>query len=111
MILKKGSNLEIKFCRFTCFPGEFEGDEKSKEDEDDEEDDDPWENKTREITFGSAARPEGAELESTSNLSPIKLSPSKAAAIVDASSPSSFDHVACRLATKFCYVMFTLAVV
>ena len=94
------------FCRFTSFPGDFEGDdEKCKEDEDDEEDDDPWENKTREITFGSAARPEGSELESTSNLSPIKMSPGKAAAIVDASSPSSFDHVTCRFALKMFLLM------
>ena len=88
--------------RFTCFPGDFDGDEKSKDEEDD--DDDPWEDKTCEITFGSKKRldEEGSSgFESASNLSPIKHSPNKTggtSVIVDASSPPpSLEHVICRL--------------
>ena len=87
------SSICFSNSRFTCFPGDFDGDEKSKDEADDDEDD-PWESRTREISFGNKR----SSFETTSSLSPIKHSPNKSdgtSAIVDASSPSSKDHFAC----------------
>ena len=85
----------FSYSRFTCFPGDFDGDEKSKgEADDDEDDDDPWESRTREISFGNKR----SSFETSASLSPINHSPNKTdetVAIVDASSPSSKDHFVC----------------